>query len=105
MDEEVKTTHAAGSPSKRSLLKAAWVAPIVVAVTLPRSGLQLTSVELTKRITATTKRTTATITARTKTLSIAKKDPLAPLDRKLSMVQRLLRVDGSGLDTCGGMGG
>ena len=30
--------HGAPSPSKRSLLKAAWIAPVVVAVALPRSG-------------------------------------------------------------------
>ena len=30
--------HAAPSASKRALLKSAWVAPVVVAVTLPRSG-------------------------------------------------------------------
>ena len=30
----------APSTSKRALLKSAWVAPLVIAVTLPRSGLR-----------------------------------------------------------------
>ena len=30
--------HDAPSASKRALLKSAWVAPVIVAVTLPRSG-------------------------------------------------------------------
>jgi len=38
MEEDVRNRDAPGSPSKRSLLKVAWVAPIVAAVTLPRSG-------------------------------------------------------------------
>ena len=33
-----QSEQGADSVSKRALLKAAWVAPVVVAVTLPRSG-------------------------------------------------------------------
>ena len=33
-----ESQYVAASPSKRSLLKAAWVAPVVVSITLPRSG-------------------------------------------------------------------
>jgi hypothetical protein len=36
--DEDPSEHGAPSPSKRTLLRAAWVAPVVVAVTLPRSG-------------------------------------------------------------------
>jgi hypothetical protein len=36
--EEDRSGDGAPSPSKRNLLKVAWVAPAVLAVTLPRSG-------------------------------------------------------------------
>jgi hypothetical protein len=42
MDEATKTSEVNNnsnvSASKRSVLKAAWIAPLVVVVTLPRSG-------------------------------------------------------------------
>ena len=42
MNEPMKTSEVNNdndvSASKRSVLKAAWVAPVVVAVSLPRSG-------------------------------------------------------------------
>ena len=33
-----ETQNTKPSPSKRSLLKAAWVPPVIVALSLPRSG-------------------------------------------------------------------
>ena len=33
-----ESQYVAASPSKRTLLRTAWVAPVVVATTLPRSG-------------------------------------------------------------------
>jgi hypothetical protein len=36
-DEQLTPTNNP-SPAKRSLLKAAWLAPVIIAITLPRSG-------------------------------------------------------------------